>query len=149
MDFWKDYKQQLTQQGGGDYCKEGKFNLEWVQRESGKDWFWFFRCFANGRVFKSNYGGIWLGTPGETVNGWGITVYSQRMGVGNFINRRMNGHGTLTYNTGVKYEGEWCRDYLHGLGSITYPDGIQYQGQWNRNELGSVDCFIVTNEYRI
>ena len=41
LEFWNDYKQQLTQQGGRDYCKEGQYNLEWAQRESGKDWFWF------------------------------------------------------------------------------------------------------------
>src|SRR5579883_2698682 len=55
LKFWKDFKQQLTQQGGTDYCKEGEYNLEWAQRESGKDWFWFSRCFAN-RVFTSGYG---------------------------------------------------------------------------------------------
>ena len=48
LEFWKDHKQQLTQQGGNNYSREGQYDLEWAQRESGKDWFWFSQCFANG-----------------------------------------------------------------------------------------------------
>ena len=164
LEFWRDFKQQLTQQGGWDYCIEGEYNLEWIQRESGKDWFWFSRCFANGIVFKGGYGAVWIGpTPGKTVNGWGIRVDFKLIDIGNFIEDILNGdgvriwpnrkyvgqivgdwyhgHGTLTYNSGVKYEGEWNRGRFHGMGSITYPDGIQYQGQWNMGKPGSMDCF--------
>ena len=52
LQFWKDYKQQLTQQGGRNYSKEGEYDLEWVQRESGKDWFWFSQCFVKWKGFK-------------------------------------------------------------------------------------------------
>src|ERR1700739_1448344 len=44
--FWKDFKQQLTQQGDRNYSKEGWYDLERVQRESGKDWFWFSQSFV-------------------------------------------------------------------------------------------------------
>src|SRR5215469_8920920 len=52
LEFWKDHKQQLTQQGGNNYSREGQYDLEWAQRESGKDWFWFSKCFLNQRVFQ-------------------------------------------------------------------------------------------------
>src|SRR6185437_14618131 len=58
LEFWKDYKQQLTQQSGWNYSKEGEYNLERVQRESGKDWFWFSQYFVNGRVFWFDFSGI-------------------------------------------------------------------------------------------
>src|SRR6516164_3274641 len=41
LEFWNHFKQQLTQQGGKNYSIEGEYDLERVQRESGKDWFWF------------------------------------------------------------------------------------------------------------
>src|SRR6185437_6702321 len=50
LKFWKDYKQQLTEESGRNYSKEGQYDLEWVQRESGKDWFWFSQCFINGKI---------------------------------------------------------------------------------------------------
>ena len=141
LEFWNDFKQQLTQQGGRDYCIEGQYNLERAQRESGKDWLWFSQCFANRRVFKSDWA-IWIGpTPGKTVNGWGIKINRESATIGNFIENELNGDGTFRYNTGVKYEGEWDKDSFHGLGSIIYPDGIQYQGQWNMDKPGSMDCF--------
>ena len=139
--------------------------MEWIQRESGKDWIWFSQCFAKGRVFKGENWEIWIGpTPGEKVNGWGILVYSQCMYIGNFIENKLsgdgmriytdskyvgqfvsgwyNGFGTLTYNSGLKYEGEWSKGCFDGLGSITYPDGIQYKGQWNKDEPGSIDYYL-------
>src|SRR6185437_4336929 len=62
LKFWKDYKQQLTQQGGRwNYSKEGEYDLEMAQRESGKDWFWFSQCFIYGRNFYNRYFGIWIG----------------------------------------------------------------------------------------
>ncbi len=77
LEFWKDYKQQITQ-SDRNYSKEGEYDLEWAQRESGKDWFWFSQCFANGRVFLNlnHTFGILVGLiPGEKVNGWGIWIF--------------------------------------------------------------------------
>src|SRR5271168_4599667 len=54
LQFWKDYKQQLTQKGGWNYSIEGEYDLERVQRESRKDWFWFSKCFVNGRFFSDS-----------------------------------------------------------------------------------------------
>ena len=77
--------------------------MEWIQRESGKDWFWFSQCFVKGRVFKDYYWGIWIGpTPGEKVNGWGILAYSESILFGNFVEGSLEGFGTLIYNSGVK-----------------------------------------------
>ena len=94
LEFWKDYKQQLTQQSGGDYSEEGEFDLECVQRESGKDWFWFSQCFVNGRAFINFYSVIMIGpTPGKEVNGWGIKIGPNYMYIGNFLKDHLNGDG--------------------------------------------------------
>ena len=71
LQYWNHFKQQLTQQSGVNYSKEGEYNLEWTQRESGKDWFWFSQYFAKVRIFQSEYyWEVWIGpTPGEKVNG--------------------------------------------------------------------------------
>ena len=37
LQSWKDYKQNLVQQRGGNYSKEGEYDLELAQRGSGKD----------------------------------------------------------------------------------------------------------------
>ena len=65
LEFWKDFKQQLTQQGGRNYSIEGEYDLEWVQKESGKEWLWFSRCFASNVHChfienKLNGDGMWL-----------------------------------------------------------------------------------------
>src|SRR5215469_8836430 len=41
LQFWKDYRQQLTQKGVRNYSKEGEYDLERIQIVSGKDWLWF------------------------------------------------------------------------------------------------------------
>src|SRR5271165_5037093 len=61
LEFWNDFKQ-----GGWNYSNEEEYDVEWVQRESGKEWLWFSRCFADGRVFRCEYwlSGIMIGpTP--------------------------------------------------------------------------------------
>ena len=64
LQFWKEYKQ-LS--GWNYYLIKGEYDLEWAQRESGKDWFWFSQCFTNGRVYKGEYSTIiCIGpTPGK------------------------------------------------------------------------------------
>ena len=142
LQFWKDYKQQLTQKDGNDYSKEGEYDLEWVQRESGKDWFWFSKYFMNGRVSEKFYSILIGMTPGKEVNGWGIQIQPTSAYIGTSVESVKNGIGILVFNSGDKYEGEWSESKLHGLGSITYPDGIQYEGQWNMYQPGCMDCFI-------
>ncbi len=41
-----------------------------------------------------------------------------------------NGYGTLTYPSGVKYEGDWKDNMKHGSGIYTTPDGQKYVGEW-------------------
>ena len=38
LQFWKDYKQQLTQKGYRNYSEEREYDLELIQRECGKNW---------------------------------------------------------------------------------------------------------------
>lgn len=40
------------------------------------------------------------------------------------------GHGTMTWTTGEKYEGEWKKGTMDGKGTMTWPDGKKYSGEW-------------------
>ena len=74
LKFWKEHKQQLTQQTTNDYSLEGEYELESVQKESGKEWFWISQCFVNGRVYGID-SIIMIGpTPVINTNNWGILV---------------------------------------------------------------------------
>jgi hypothetical protein len=38
--------------------------------------------------------------------------------------------GTMVYQDGRSYHGEWKGGECHGMGSMSYPDGGSYRGQW-------------------
>ena len=41
-----------------------------------------------------------------------------------------NGKGTMTWSSGMKYEGEFKDWTLNGQGTYTHPDGSKYEGTW-------------------
>ena len=44
----------------------------------------------------------------------------------------MHGHGTYTWETGVKYVGQWETDKRHGVGSMYFGDGeFAYKSKWD------------------
>jgi len=43
---------------------------------------------------------------------------------------RPHGHGTMVWDNGVSYEGEWCDGKFHGAGSKLYSRGGGYIGTW-------------------
>jgi hypothetical protein len=72
---------------------------------------------------------------GRSVNGkWGWYGYGdeEKDGkyVGEIVNRKPNGTGTIIYPDGEKYLGEWKNGKKHGQGTYTYPKGSKYVGEW-------------------
>lgn len=50
------------------------------------------------------------------------------------VDDHANGHGTLAYHNGCKYEGEWKEDRRHGYGVFTDPKTqYKYEGQWHNS----------------
>ncbi len=43
---------------------------------------------------------------------------------------RREGRGTLTWQTGAVYTGEWREDRKEGEGTLFYPNGDAYAGTW-------------------
>jgi len=41
--------------------------------------------------------------------------------------------GTMTYENGGKYVGEWKGIFWHGQGTMTYANGVKYVGEWKEN----------------
>lgn len=53
--------------------------------------------------------------------------------VGDVVDEKPNGRGTLTYHPGherKKYEGQWINGKFHGRGVLWYSNGRKEEGQW-------------------
>ena len=56
--------------------------------------------------------------------------------------------GTMIYEDGSVYDGEWLNDLRHGPGRCTWPNGIVYNGEWKNDkqdgkgqlEIPSAEC---------
>jgi len=46
-----------------------------------------------------------------------------------------HGHGTLIFNHGDRYEGQWKHNRMHGEGTYAFADGDKYVGQWQDNKM--------------
>jgi len=132
--------------------------LEWVQKESRRDWIWFSICFANegnkdGLCCRTSFNCTYLG---EKVSGlcvgWGLIVSSGSLlgGLfnggflvegfalnktggryeGEFREGRCNGYGTLVDQNGKRYEGSWKDGCFNGAGSTTTRKGGHYEGEF-------------------
>ena len=44
---------------------------------------------------------------------------------------RYIGQGTMTYEDGGRYVGQWHNGLRHGQGAMTYEDGMKHVGQWD------------------
>jgi len=87
--------------------------------------------------------------------GWGIRItksYDTRIDIGTFNEgflwgkarkiwedgSRFEGYfdsdrrekGTMSYKSGIKYDGEWKYGLRHGSGKMTWPNEFQYEGNW-------------------
>jgi len=64
--------------------------------------------------------------------GVGYNVYE-----GEFAGNYKKGHGTMTWESGNKYVGDWKRDKMHGNGTFTWgdDDDMYLEGVWDNNML--------------
>tara|TARA_B100000941_G_scaffold177704_1_gene127290 strand:+ start:290 stop:613 length:324 start_codon:yes stop_codon:yes gene_type:complete len=44
-----------------------------------------------------------------------------------------NCEGTITFDNGIKYEGEWKYGKSHGKGTATFANGDKYVGEWKNS----------------
>lgn len=54
---------------------------------------------------------------------------------GQYVNGYMSGKGTYIWPDGQKYVGQWKNDQAHGYGTLTFPDGSKNIGQFRNNEF--------------
>ncbi len=55
--------------------------------------------------------------------------------VGEYINGKANGQGTITHPNGRKYVGEFLNGNLHGQGIFSFPDGRKYVGEFRNSKF--------------
>jgi hypothetical protein len=59
---------------------------------------------------------------------------SKKYNLGNYIGQinksNREGYGTMKYNSGSKYYGEWKNDFHHGFGTLINYDSTKYIGEW-------------------
>ena len=66
-------------------------------------------------------------------HGQGTVTYSNgKKYVGEFKNGKKHGQGTETYPNGSKYVGEFKNGKYHGQGTFTYSDGRKYVGEFKK-----------------
>ena len=43
-----------------------------------------------------------------------------------------HGHGTFTWESGNRYEGDYWMDLREGFGNMQWNDGSSYEGEWHK-----------------
>ncbi|KAG2375263.1 hypothetical protein C9374_009886 [Naegleria lovaniensis] len=81
--------------------------------------------FANGDM----YSGEWKDgvACGKGLYSWQST--GDRY-MGEFVNMKRHGAGTMLFSNGHKYDGLFYNDYRHGHGIETYSNGNRFEGYW-------------------
>ena len=64
--------------------------------------------------------------------------------VGEEIDGKRHGQGTVTYSNGKKYVGEFKNGKKHGQGTFTWSDGEKYEGEWKDGEFHGQGKLVVT-----
>jgi len=55
--------------------------------------------------------------------------------IGEFINGKKEGYGTIIYNNGTKYEGYFKNDKHDGFGKLIQLDGEMFVGEWKEGKI--------------
>jgi hypothetical protein len=90
---------------------------------------------------KLNYGKVGC-VSGDCNNGAGVYVYKDKSAkyVGQFVNSKPQGDGTIHYANGEQYKGEFRDGSFNGRGVLYQMDGTKVSGYWeNGNFLRSDD----------
>ena len=62
-----------------------------------------------------------------------LITSSENIYVGQSLNGKKHGIGTLYYNTGAIHICNWQNDIAHGHGIYQFADGTEYVGDWRNN----------------
>ncbi len=65
--------------------------------------------------------------------------------VGDYLDGKYNGHGTLVYASGEKYVGEFRDNVRHGKGTYTWPDGRKYEGEFRDGQPDGQGRYTLPN----
>ena len=57
-----------------------------------------------------------------------------------------NGFGTLTYNNGNVYQGNWSRNSMNGFGTMNFSNGDSYTGNWVKNAMEGAGKMLYANQ---
>lgn len=58
---------------------------------------------------------------------------------------RKHGHGTLSFDTGDTYTGQWRNDRMNGEGTYVFADGDKYVGQWQDGKMHGRGTYTYAN----
>ncbi len=58
---------------------------------------------------------------------------------------KKQGHGTLTFDSGDRYAGQWEDDRMNGEGTYLFSDGDKYVGQWRDNKMNGRGTYYYRN----
>ena len=58
---------------------------------------------------------------------------------------RKHGHGTLSFDTGDTYTGQWRNDRMNGEGTYAFADGDKYVGQWRDGKMHGRGTYTYAN----
>ena len=82
---------------------------------------------------------------GNCNNGTGTAIFKKKGGiryVGQFSNRKPQGHGIAEYPDGTRYDGAWLNGTMDGIGTLTLNDGTVLSGVWRKSRfLGNDPSF--------
>jgi len=95
-----------------------------------------------------NYGKVGC-VSGNCKNGAGVYVYKDKSAkyVGQFVNSKPQGDGTIHYVNGEQYKGEFKNGSFNGRGVLYQMDGTKVSGYWeNGNFLRSDDRKMVDED---
>lgn len=82
-------------------------------------------------------------TSGSLNNCFGtLTFDSGDKYIGEFKNNEYHGQGTYTYRNGESYKGDWQNGIPNGMGTYTFPNGDKYIGEWKNDEYHGQGSYI-------
>ena len=68
--------------------------------------------------------------------------------IGDVVDGRANGQGTLTWASGAKYVGQFKDSKQHGQGTYTFPDGYKYVGEWKDDKQHGQGTYTGTDGHK-
>jgi len=70
-----------------------------------------------------------------------MTVDEHNKYVGDFVEGRIEGHGKLYLPDGSVYEGEFKNNKINGYGTIVNKEGARYEGEWKDGKMNGKGTF--------